>query len=107
LLRDPSRQVRSIGAQASLDLDLRPDALTHEQLMAHVWIGRQKLDWAPVIRLGQQARPVLETAARGDDGKRNIRPVSRKRIHQEALVLRRGVFLGQPARNLIHSFDPR
>jgi HEAT repeat protein len=67
LLRDPFRKVRGIGAQASLDIGFWPCGLTKEQLMAHFWIGCQKLDWAPVIRLGQSARPALEIAAHGDD----------------------------------------
>jgi ADP-heptose:LPS heptosyltransferase len=67
LLRDPFREVRGIGAQASLDIGFRPCGFTKEQLMAHVWIGCRKLDWAPVVRLGQSARPALEMAAHGDD----------------------------------------
>jgi HEAT repeat protein len=67
LLRDPFREVRGIGAQASLDIGFRPYGFTKEQLIAHLWIGCQKLDWAPVIRLGQSARPALEMAAHGDD----------------------------------------
>jgi hypothetical protein len=62
LISDPSHRVRAAAARGLMDR-----GATDETLQAHVWIGPDDRNWAPVLGMREAARPALEAAAAGDD----------------------------------------
>jgi hypothetical protein len=67
LLHDESREVRGIAAQALVERRFSSSSIPPDHLNAHILIGKEPLEWRPVIGLGRGIRPILELARDGDE----------------------------------------